>query len=136
MVSPENTNWIYEYGFIEDIPVPDANFSADTSRFSWQFQPTFNGSSSNPRSTYTGMKLGNPNKRPFILTRAGFIEDLLFEDDGDGYEYTNGGYLLTTYMAELKSSVITVRVSKAEGLWARPNRRLHVDAWGTGEEDV
>lgn len=25
------------------------------------------------RSTYEGMKLANPNKRPFVLTRAGFI---------------------------------------------------------------
>ena len=24
------------------------------------------------RSTYEGMLLGNPNKRPFVLTRAGF----------------------------------------------------------------
>ncbi|KAL8266855.1 hypothetical protein R6Q59_004199 [Mikania micrantha] len=60
-----------------------------------------------------------------ILT-AGKAEGVIFEDDGDGYEYINGGYLLTTYNAELKSSVITVKVSKAEGLWVRPNRRLHV----------
>ncbi|KAK9075664.1 hypothetical protein SSX86_003990 [Deinandra increscens subsp. villosa] len=54
MVSPENTNWIYEYGLIEDIPVPDANFSAPASRFSLQFQPTFNGSSSNPSADVDG----------------------------------------------------------------------------------
>ncbi|KAK9062632.1 hypothetical protein SSX86_019820 [Deinandra increscens subsp. villosa] len=48
MVSPENTNWIYGYGLIEDIPVPDANFSAPASGFRLQFQPTFDGSSSNP----------------------------------------------------------------------------------------
>ncbi|KAI3812633.1 hypothetical protein L1987_17344 [Smallanthus sonchifolius] len=80
------------------------------------------------------------------LDENGKAEGVLFEDDGDGYEYTNGGYLLTTYIAELKSSVITVRVSKAEGLWVRPNRRLHVhlllgegamvDAWGTDGEDL
>ncbi|KAI3713674.1 hypothetical protein L1987_72257 [Smallanthus sonchifolius] len=80
------------------------------------------------------------------LDENGKAEGVLFEDDGDGYEYTNGGYLLTTYIAELKSSVITVRVAKAEGLWVRPNRRLHVhillgegamvDAWGTDGEDL
>ncbi|GKD37175.1 hypothetical protein Tco_1257382 [Tanacetum coccineum] len=53
-------------------------------------------------------------------------------------------YLLTTYVAELRSSVITVRVSKTEGLWKRPNRRLHVhillgegamvDEWGIDGE--
>ncbi|KAM0059677.1 putative alpha-glucosidase [Helianthus debilis subsp. tardiflorus] len=55
------------------------------------------------------------------LDENGKAEGVLFEDDGDGYDYINGGYLLTTYIAELKSSVITVKVSKAEGLWARPN---------------
>ncbi|XP_024993632.1 uncharacterized protein LOC112527307 isoform X1 [Cynara cardunculus var. scolymus] len=80
------------------------------------------------------------------LDENGKAEGVLFEDDGDGYEYTNGGYLLTTYIAELKSSVITVSVSKTEGSWMRPNRRLHVhlllgegamiDAWGTDGEDV
>ncbi|KAL8266856.1 hypothetical protein R6Q59_004200 [Mikania micrantha] len=80
------------------------------------------------------------------LDENGKAEGVLFEDDGDGYEYINGGYLLTTYNAELKSSVITVKVSKAEGLWVRPNRRLHVhlllgegamvDAWGTDGEDL
>lgn len=80
------------------------------------------------------------------LDENGKAEGVLFEDDGDGYEYTNGGYLLTTYVAELKSSVITVSVSKTEGSWSRPNRRLHVhlllgegamiDGWGTDGEDV
>lgn len=57
---------------------------------------------------------------------SGKAEGLLFEDDGDGYEYSEGGYLLTTYVAELQSSVVTVRISKTEGKWRRPNRRLHV----------
>ncbi|KAL7131028.1 hypothetical protein ABFS83_13G172100 [Erythranthe nasuta] len=43
MVSPENTNWLYDYGF-EDNPVPDVNFSAPNSGFSWPMQ-TLNGSS-------------------------------------------------------------------------------------------
>ncbi|KAG8386195.1 hypothetical protein BUALT_Bualt03G0123700 [Buddleja alternifolia] len=42
MVSPENTNWLYDYGF-EDIPVPDANFSAPNPGFSWPVQ-ALNGS--------------------------------------------------------------------------------------------
>jgi hypothetical protein len=60
----------------------------------------------------------------FLFT--GKAEGSLFEDDGDGYEFTKGGYLLTRYVAELQSSVVTVRVSKTEGLWKRPKRRLHV----------
>ncbi|KAJ8747503.1 hypothetical protein K2173_009240 [Erythroxylum novogranatense] len=46
MVSPENTNWLIEYGLIDDIPVPDPNFSVPVSNFSWSVQP-LNGSSSN-----------------------------------------------------------------------------------------
>ncbi|KAJ4851187.1 hypothetical protein Tsubulata_000510 [Turnera subulata] len=60
------------------------------------------------------------------LDEYGHARGLLFEDDGDGYEFMRGGYLLTHYMAELQSSVVTVRISKTEGLWKRPNRRLHV----------
>ncbi|KAF5948774.1 hypothetical protein HYC85_014731 [Camellia sinensis] len=39
MVSPENTNWLFDYGLIEDIAVPDANFSAPASGFGWPMQP-------------------------------------------------------------------------------------------------
>ncbi|CBI29245.3 unnamed protein product, partial [Vitis vinifera] len=56
----------------------------------------------------------------------GKAEGVLFEDDGDGYEFTKGGYLLTYYVAELQSSVVSVRVSKTEGSWKRPKRCLHV----------
>ncbi|GJU20784.1 heteroglycan glucosidase 1 [Tanacetum coccineum] len=78
------------------------------------------------------------------VVTAGKAEGVMFEDDGESYEYINGVYLLTTYVAELRSSVITVRVSKTEGLWKRPNRRLHVhillgegamvDEWGIDGE--
>ena len=61
-----------------------------------------------------------------IFCFVGKAEGVLYEDDGDGYEYTKGEYLLTTYVAELQSSVVTIRVSKYEGLWKRPKRRLHV----------
>ncbi|CAN1306371.1 Alpha-glucosidase 2 [Linum perenne] len=81
-----------------------------------------------------------------LLIFAGKAEGQLFEDDGDGYGFTKGEYLLTHYVAELKSSVVTVKVSKTEGLWKRPSRRLHVclllgggamlDAWGTDGDAV
>ncbi|CAN1306361.1 Alpha-glucosidase 2 [Linum perenne] len=80
------------------------------------------------------------------LNENGKAEGQLFEDDGDGYGFTKGEYLLTHYVAELKSSVVTVKVSKTEGLWKRPSRRLHVclllgggamlDAWGTDGDAV
>lgn len=78
------------------------------------------------------------------LDEHGKAKGVLFEDDGDGYEFTKGGYLLTYYVAELQSSVVTVKVSKSEGSCERPKRRLHVqlllgggamlDAWGTDGE--
>lgn len=45
MVSPENTNWLFEYGLIDDIPVSDANFPVSSSGFTWPVQ-SLNGSSS------------------------------------------------------------------------------------------
>ncbi|XP_042948211.1 transcription factor ILR3-like isoform X2 [Carya illinoinensis] len=44
MVSPENTNWLYDYDLIEDIPVTDGHFSASNPGFSWPAQ-ALNGSS-------------------------------------------------------------------------------------------
>ncbi|XP_073130033.1 uncharacterized protein [Henckelia pumila] len=60
------------------------------------------------------------------LDEHGKAQGILFEDKGDGYEYTSGGYLLTTYVAEQQSSVVTVKVAQTEGYWKRPNRCLHV----------
>ncbi|OIV92940.1 hypothetical protein TanjilG_20602 [Lupinus angustifolius] len=71
-------------------------------------------------------------------------EGFLFEDDGDGYEFTEGNYLLTHYVAELQSSAVAVSVHKTEGSWERPKRRLHIqlllgggamlDTWGMDGE--
>ncbi|XP_058086523.1 uncharacterized protein LOC131233753 [Magnolia sinica] len=60
------------------------------------------------------------------LDEYGKGEGVLFEDEGDGYEFNQGGYLLTYYVAEVQSSVVTVKVSKTEGSWKRPTRGLHV----------
>ncbi|XP_012847183.1 PREDICTED: neutral alpha-glucosidase C-like [Erythranthe guttata] len=78
------------------------------------------------------------------LNELGKAEGVLFEDDGDGYEYTRGGYLLTTYIAERESSMVTVKVLRTEGSKKRPNRKLNVqiligkcamiDAWGVDGE--
>ncbi|XP_071725835.1 transcription factor ILR3 [Rutidosis leptorrhynchoides] len=55
MVTPENTNWIYEYGLIDDIAVPEANnFTVPVSGFNWPVHSTFNHSSSNPSAEVDG----------------------------------------------------------------------------------
>ncbi|XP_054812898.1 transcription factor ILR3-like isoform X2 [Prosopis cineraria] len=44
MVSPENSNWFFDYGLIDDISVPDGNLSVHASGFTWPAQ-ALNGSS-------------------------------------------------------------------------------------------
>ncbi|KAH0986837.1 hypothetical protein GBA52_014014 [Prunus armeniaca] len=39
MVSPENTNWLFDYGLIDDTPVLDGNFPVSSSGFTWPVQP-------------------------------------------------------------------------------------------------
>ncbi|KAK9928253.1 hypothetical protein M0R45_025399 [Rubus argutus] len=78
------------------------------------------------------------------LDEHGKAKGVLYEDDGDGYEFLEGGFLLTHYVAELQSSIVTLKVSKTVGSWTRPNRRLHVqvllgggamvDIWGKDGE--
>jgi len=46
MVSPENTNWLFDYGLMEDMAVPDGNFSVPASGFSWPIQPLDGSSNS------------------------------------------------------------------------------------------
>ncbi|XP_047337075.1 transcription factor ILR3-like [Impatiens glandulifera] len=38
MVSPEQSNWIFDCGLIDDIPVPDGNFSSPAPGFTWCMQ--------------------------------------------------------------------------------------------------
>ncbi|KAK8946296.1 putative alpha-xylosidase 2 [Platanthera guangdongensis] len=93
---------------------------------------------------YEAHKKGIPVLSPTFF--AGKAEGVLFEDDCDGYGYTEGAYLQTFYAAELKSSTVTLRINGSEGSWRRPNRSLHVhillgggamiDGWGTDGEEV
>ncbi|KAF3447894.1 hypothetical protein FNV43_RR08601 [Rhamnella rubrinervis] len=78
------------------------------------------------------------------LDENGKAKGILYEDEGDGYGFTEGEFLLTHYVAELQASIVTVRVSETEGYRKRPNRHLHVqlllgggaklDAWGIDGE--
>ncbi|KAF0909453.1 hypothetical protein E2562_036319 [Oryza meyeriana var. granulata] len=61
------------------------------------------------------------------LDQNGKAEGVLFEDAGDGYGFTQGNYLLTYYVAELHSSVVSVKVLKTEGSWKRPKRNLNMN---------
>lgn len=35
MVPPENTNWLFDYALMDDIPVPDGSFAVSASAFTW-----------------------------------------------------------------------------------------------------
>lgn len=58
------------------------------------------------------------------LDKRGAAMGQLYEDDGDGYGYQRGDYLLTTYKAQLKGNWLKVWISGTKGKRARPNRQL------------
>ncbi|KAF6995643.1 hypothetical protein CFC21_012105 [Triticum aestivum] len=60
------------------------------------------------------------------LDENGKAEGVLFEDAGDGYGFTQENYLLTYYVAQVHSSVVSVKVLKTEGSWNRPKRNLNI----------
>ncbi|KAL4199445.1 hypothetical protein AMTRI_Chr03g51150 [Amborella trichopoda] len=80
------------------------------------------------------------------LDEHGKARGILFEDDGDGYGFRRGEYILTYYEAQLSSGIVSIKVSKTEGSSPRPRRSLHVqlllgegakiDAWGLDGEEV
>lgn len=69
----------------------------------------------------------------YSLTVAGRAEGELYEDEGEGFAYQKGDYLLTHYEAALVSGElarnggeVVVRIAKSEGQRQRPKRTLHV----------
>jgi len=66
------------------------------------------------------------------LDEAGKASGTLYEDAGDGFEYKQGDYLLTTYTAAALNGQITVNISKAEGKRQRISRPVTVVIHGAG----
>ncbi|MGB5681412.1 MAG: DUF5110 domain-containing protein, partial [Polyangiales bacterium] len=60
------------------------------------------------------------------LDASGRAEGILYEDDGEGYAYVDGDYLLTTYVAEQTGDTVVVRVATEEGDRQRPERTVNV----------
>lgn len=60
------------------------------------------------------------------LDENGHASGQLYEDDGEGYGYQKGDYLLTTYDAMRKGTEVVVTVARTEGRRARPARRVVV----------
>ncbi|UDQ98031.1 TIM-barrel domain-containing protein [Lentisphaerota bacterium WC36G] len=68
-----------------------------------------------------------------VLNQNGYAEGTLYEDDGNGYEYKNGDYLSTKYVATLEHGKIIVKVDSTNGKRQRPSRKLHVNIHNNGK---
>jgi len=60
------------------------------------------------------------------LDENGKAEGQLYEDDGDGFGYAAGDYLLTTYQASLRDGEVEVRVERRHGSRAATPRELRI----------
>ncbi|MBW2510251.1 MAG: DUF5110 domain-containing protein [Deltaproteobacteria bacterium] len=60
------------------------------------------------------------------LSDDGKAEGQVYEDDGDGFGYAAGDYLLTTYEAAVHDGDVRVRVARREGRRATSPRELRV----------
>jgi alpha-glucosidase len=61
------------------------------------------------------------------LDRQGRATGQLYEDQGEGYQYRSGDYLLTTYAAEQRDGGVVVRVAGASGSHPRPARSIVIE---------
>lgn len=75
------------------------------------------------------------------LDAQGRARGQLYEDAGEGYEYLEGDYLLTTYAATTRGSEVEITVDSEEGRRSRPSRTVDVvvltdsGTWfGSGDE--
>jgi len=75
------------------------------------------------------------------LDDRGQAEGILYEDDGEGYDYRDGDYLLTTYAAERIDGTVALTIASQEGDRQRPERTVNVVVltdegtfFGTGSE--
>ncbi len=61
------------------------------------------------------------------LDAEGRATGQLYEDDGDGFGYQHGDYLLTTYRAEKHGDRVAVTVVATEGQRPRPSREVVIE---------
>jgi hypothetical protein len=79
-----------------------------------------------PVMQYTDEQPLDPLTLVIALDASGQAEGVLYEDDGDGYDFQSGDYLLTTYSANLVGDQLTVSIASEEGTRPRPSRTLNV----------
>ena len=57
----------------------------------------------------------------------------LYEDDGDGFAYRTGDYLITRLEATRTKKRLTVTLSPQEGQWTAPERTLRIASVSNGK---
>ena len=60
------------------------------------------------------------------LDKEGKASGCLYEDDGDGFDYRKGDYLVTKLEASLNKKLLTVALSSVEGNRTAPARQLRI----------
>jgi alpha-glucosidase len=61
------------------------------------------------------------------LDELGKARGILYEDEGDGYGYQHGQYLLTTYSAEKQGNKVIVKIADEEGGMKCPKRKVNIE---------
>lgn len=79
-----------------------------------------------PVMQHVNEKALNPLTLVVALDEHGSAEGTLYEDSGDGYEFKEGDYLLSTYSAERRGDTVVVTLSSSEGERERPDRQINV----------
>lgn len=88
-----------------------------------------------PVMQYADEKPLSPLTLIVSLDQNGKARGTLYEDSGDGYQYQNGDYLLSTYTAERQGNRVEIRLAGAKGDRPRPIRDVHVRVLlGDGKE--
>lgn len=86
-----------------------------------------------PVIQWTGEKPLDPLTLYVSLDANGSATGTLYEDAGDGFGYTKGEFLKTTYTATTEGDRVKIQIAHAEGKMPRPAREMRVvilkDGW-------
>lgn len=79
-----------------------------------------------PVMQHTGERFLDPLVLIVALDGSGRARGTLYEDIGDGWEFRDGEYRLTTYEAVREGDAVVVRATGREGRWKAPEREVVV----------